>query len=221
MKRQIKGLMVAYPEFTIKPYKLTDYLFILSANKLFYLNKNFSYGCVCTINIHNNACCFGVSPLSVNRDPDGLVHFQRLCGCWLVLVNFDLWKWVWNTAIPWIRTQLQCSGDSYIFVSMRRLCDPVRSVRLIRLPSVRGQPEHIMQLKDIAAKWTEKTLVRRMSQQRSQRLRDWALTPEKLQWLLHSLTQTAVSSQTWSRKYQCSPVHQGSSYLFWRNFRKG
>lgn len=40
---------------------------------------------VCTININNNACCFGscceclvVSPPL--RDPDGLVHFQQLCG---------------------------------------------------------------------------------------------------------------------------------------------
>lgn len=47
------------------------------------------------------------------------------------------------------------SGDRCIFVSTRRLCEPLRSVRLRWWLSVRGPSEWIMQLKD-------------MSQQRSQ-----------------------------------------------------
>lgn len=75
------------------------------------------------------------------------------------------------------------SGDSYSSVSMRRLCDPLRSVRLRWWPSVRGQSEYITQLKD-------------MSQQRIQ-------CSETEQWLLNNFS----DSYTTSHKLQSAHKH--------------
>lgn len=66
------------------------------------------------------------------------------------------------------------SGDCYILVSTRRLCEPLRSVRLRWWPSVRGRSECIMQLKD-------------MSQQRRQ-------CSETEHWLLNNFSDSYLTS---------------------------